>query len=356
MVRVRSEVAALELAPDPGIYHGAMLLERQRPARAPLPLLLLAGAFGSLLACGPQSPPEARAPEPATAASTTAAPVAAAAPTVAAAAALVSARPYKIDLPKGHDATRPAPLLLLLHPYGVTGERFVSMIGVHDLASEQGFLIVYPDGQPDREGKTFWNATEACCDFWGKGGDDLAYLSAVLADVKARFAVDPARVYAVGYSNGGFMVERLACELPEITAVIDLVGGGAADLSACRPKGPVSILKIHGDRDEIVLYEGGQVGGPLPKHGTFPSAQADAAAWASRNGCSGAPDTTAPPLDLDVTTPGAETSIERWAGCRPGGAVELWTVHGAGHVWKRQPALPKLLMDFLAAHPRPKGG
>jgi polyhydroxybutyrate depolymerase len=331
-----------------------MFFERQRPARAPLPLLLLAGAFGPLLACSPQSPPEAKAPEPATTAPAPAALIASAMPAASVAPALLSARPYKIDVPKGHDAARPTPLLLVLHPYGTTGEQVVGMLGVRDLASEQGLLLVYPDGQIDRQGKTFWNATEACCDFWGQGGDDLAYLSAVLADVRAKFAVDPARFYAVGYSNGGFMVERLACELPELTAVIDLVGGGASDLSACRPKGPVSILKIHGDRDEIVHYEGGQVGGDRPKRGTYPSARDDAAAWAARNGCSGATDTKAPPLDLDATLPGAETSIERWAGCRPGGAVELWTVHGAGHVWKRQPALARMLMDFLAAHPRPK--
>jgi polyhydroxybutyrate depolymerase len=337
-----------------------MLIERQRTARAPLRLLLLSGALAPLLGCSPQGPGEARAPEPVTTApAASLAPIAAVAPAATAtpeASALLAARPYKLDVPKGHDAERPAPLLLLLHPYGVTSEQFIGLMGVRDLAQERGFVLVSPEGQTDRDGKTFWVATDACCDFWDKGGDDIAYLSAVLADVRSKFAIDPARFYAVGYSNGGFMAERLACELPELTAVIDLVGGGTSNPAACRPKGPVSILKIHGDRDEIVFYEGGQVGGPLPKRGRYPSARDDAAAWAARNGCSGATDKTAPPLDLDATIPGAETSAEKWLGCRPGGDVELWTVHGAGHVWKRQPALPRLLMDFLAAHPRPKSG
>ena len=62
----------------------------------------------------------------------------------------------------------------------------------------------------------------------------------------------------------------------------------------------------------------------------------------------------AAPLDLAANVPGAETTVERWGGCRPGGDVELWTVRGAGHVYPRQPAFAKAVVDFLLAHPRPR--
>jgi polyhydroxybutyrate depolymerase len=45
--------------------------------------------------------------------------------------------------------------------------------------------------------------------------------------------------------------------------------------------------------------------------------------------------------------------VTRWAGCRPGGAVELWTVPGGGHTPRVSAAFPGAVLDFLEAHPKP---
>jgi polyhydroxybutyrate depolymerase len=303
------------------------------PARRALrcaALLLLA-----LSACQGASPgPIAEPPAPATA------------PAAPSPDALVSARPYTLLTPPSYDPKAPAPLLLLLHPYGQPAAEFPGWIGLQDLALSRGFLLAAPEGLTDKNGRPFWNATDACCDFYGRGVDDVAYLAAVIKDARARYAVDPARIYALGYSNGGFMAQRLACELPEVAAAVSLVGADRKAATPCPRKTPAAVLAVAGDKDEIVPYGGGPLGGRFPKRGEAPSAREGAAAWAARNGCKGAltPDA---PRDLASDLPGAETEIEAYAGCPRGGAVELWTVRGAGHVFAFGADLPQALLDFL---------
>jgi polyhydroxybutyrate depolymerase len=72
-----------------------------------------------------------------------------------------------------------------------------------------------------------------------------------------------------------------------------------------------------------------------------------------RDGCGATPDTSAPPLDLDRSLPGAETTVERWTSCHPGGGAELWTIQGGMHVPALQTTWPQLVWSWLEAHPKP---
>jgi hypothetical protein len=60
------------------------------------------------------------------------------------------------------------------------------------------------------------------------------------------------------------------------------------------------------------------------------------------------------PLDLDKAQAGAETTVETWTGCKAGGAAELWTIHGAGHVPAfRMPDWPNAIWGWMSTHPKP---
>src|SRR4051794_29071828 len=101
--------------------------------------------------------------------------------------ALVRARPYHARAPRGYDGSRPTPLLLLLHPYSPGGGR--QALAAYQLATildEKGLLLAAPDGTLEHQSdRRFWNATDACCDFEGQGVDDVTYLDAVIADMRA---------------------------------------------------------------------------------------------------------------------------------------------------------------------------
>jgi polyhydroxybutyrate depolymerase len=217
-------------------------------------------------------------------------------------------------------------------------------------SDELGFLYAAPDGTIDCSSQRFWNATDACCDFCNSSVDDVAFLSAVLDEVEEQLTVDPLRIYLVGHSNGGFMAYRLACDLADrIAAVATLAGATWLDPQSCNPSEPVHILQIHGTNDAAVPYGGGLFQG-VP----YPGAVETTEMWASFNGCSLVPDTSAPNLDLDNLLPGNETTVSRYEdGCAPGGSAELWTIVGGGHAPSLSIQFSPGLIAHLLAHPKP---
>jgi polyhydroxybutyrate depolymerase len=291
---------------------------------------VLAGVLASA-SFGCQSNPSTSSTQPAS----TAKPTARATPSAgrANAAALVGDRPYR---------TRPAPtsadagaghlpaLVVALHGFGSNGAQLESGLGLDAIADAHDYALAIPDGTPDSAGRRFWNATDSCCNFDDKKVDDVAYLGAVIDDATQRLGTDPARVYIVGHSNGGFMALRLACDLADkITAVISLAGAGYLDASRCVPSRPVSILQVHGDADTTIPIGGGTAQ-HLPGAAPFASARDTIANWGKYDRCLGVL-SPAGKVDLSLALPGAETDTMRVSGCPSGLDVELWTVHGGEH-------------------------
>jgi polyhydroxybutyrate depolymerase len=276
--------------------------------------------------------------------------------------ALVAARPYRLAAPTALDPLKAYPLVLVLHGWGGSSEHVERYYGLDGLVEERGFLIAYPQGTEETHRRhfwgghrRFWNATDACCDFYGAGVDDVAYLDAVIDDVSAHYHVDAKRVFVMGLSNGGYMSHRYACDrASRVAAIVSQAGATWADAARCSPSEPVAVLQIHGTDDGLVPYAGKPAGpsGASP----LPSAHQSASTWASFDKCAATPDTSAPPRDLIEGSlrddaPDAETTTERWTGCR---GVELWTMRGEGHVpHPRQPIWARTIYDWLAAHPKP---
>jgi polyhydroxybutyrate depolymerase len=266
-------------------------------------------------------------------------------------ATLIRARPYQTHA--GIDEAEPAPLLVSLHGYGGDAAGFVEWFSMRAIADSLKARLVFADGTLDAEGRRFWNAGKACCNFYGAAVDDVAYLDALLDDAERRFRVDRKRVYLVGFSNGGFMARRYACERPERVAAVVSIGGAGPSPEECKPKRGVSVLEIHADTDPVVPYAGGLLGGSLPKSAPCPSARDSILAVARADGCDGAAVEDAHRLDLDEALPGEETSVLRFPGCKDGASAELWTIRGGGHIPNPTPAFPRSIAAFLSTRARP---
>lgn len=154
---------------------------------------------------------------------------------------------------------KPAALVLVFHGAEIDAERFVSYTRFSTVADREGFLIIYPRGLGE---EPVWNPSP--------GSRDVQFISDLIDYLQQYCRVDPNRVYASRHSNGGGMVDRLACELADCIAAIGTVSSAYQSSGACSPPRPVPVFAIHGTADNIVPYE------RIPEW---------ASAWARRNGC-----------------------------------------------------------------------
>ncbi|MEZ4442598.1 MAG: alpha/beta hydrolase-fold protein [Polyangiaceae bacterium] len=260
-------------------------------------------------------------------------------------------RPVTLAVPDDYDPAVPAPLVILLHGYGASGAAQNVYFGLGAEVTARGGLFAAPDGTVDQGDRRFWNATDACCNFYGSTVDDSAYLRGLVDAIGESYSVDPKRVHFVGHSNGGFMSYRMACDHAAVVAsIVSLAGATFLDAADCAPSEPVHVLQIHGTDDDTIAYDGGET---LPML-TYPGAVATVEQWATVGGCGLTPDTSAPALDLESGIAGAESTVSRYAaGCQPGGSAELWTIAGGGHIPSLSEGFAPAVVDFLFAHPKP---
>ena len=263
---------------------------------------------------------------------------------------LVVMRPFDVTVPVGYRADQPVPLVVVLHGYTATAQVQDTYFGLSRLAQQRTFLVALPNGLRDDTAQQYWNATDACCAF-GKTNDDVAYLTAVIRDVQARYAVDPKRIFLVGHSNGGFMAHRLACDRSNLIAgIVALAGNTWADASKCNPTDPVAVLQVHGTLDPVISYLGGATVGQPP----YPSAKNSVRTWGAKTLCTGA--NLSPiggNLDLVTALLGDETEREGFTGCPANSAAELWTINAAGHLPILNDQFAERIYTWLLAHAKP---
>lgn len=210
------------------------------------------------------------------------------------------ARRYLLYVPPSLDLTQPAPLLFSLHGFTSNMRQQKAWDDYDRLADEYGFIVVWGQGEgvPPR-----WNA--------GNRGfavqDDLMdvrYIETLIDHLGEVYCIDGARIYASGFSNGGGMAYRLACQLSDRIAAIATMSGAFAPLD-CQPTRPVPVLAVHGTADPVVRY-----GGATSAAGSLPNVEDWVAAWAERNGCQSGPSSAPGP------TP--QTTIIAYTGCNGG--------------------------------------
>jgi len=258
------------------------------------------------------------------------------------------ARAYSKFIPSSYSKDSSIPLVVLLHGYGSTGAQQESYMKFESVAEKNKFMLVYPDGTIDSVGRRFWNATDACCSFFSQVDDD-AYLLAILKEMESRYSIDAKRIYFVGHSNGGFMSYRMACKHPDrIAAIASLAGASFFKPTDCGATNSVSVLQVHGTKDETIFYDGGQILG-----NSYPSAFASASQWATVNQCTQNALAQSTKLDLEGSIAGDETSITAWTNCQNSSEVELWTMKDGTHIPTLTSTFATKIWEFFAAHPKP---
>jgi polyhydroxybutyrate depolymerase len=227
-------------------------------------------------------------------------------------------RMFRVHVPAHYNPNANIPVVLDFH--GATGTAVGTESGsdFSGLADQQNFLVVYPQGLINADsGGTFW-ASDGPIDF---GIDDVAFTSNILDYLQKTFCVDPYRIYATGFSNGGGMTRFLMCRLAgRIAAFAPMSGGFYNSPGGCHPGRPVSILDFHGSADPLLPYNGVSIqrnpAWPLP---SIPQWLQQ---WATYDGC-----TTGPVVFYHH----APVVGEQWTHCKDNVSVEHYRIDGGGH-------------------------
>lgn len=237
-------------------------------------------------------------------------------------------RAYYLQVPTTGPAGGRA-LVLVLHGRYQTPSAVMEFSGMEQLARERGFVVAFPSALGGG-----WNAGTCCAGGVRDQVPDVDFLDRVIADVRRRTPVDPRRVFVAGFSNGGMMAYRYACERSGLVAGIGVVAGAQSATAAygtpehptqCRPARPVSLLHVHGAQDALVPYAGGVVPGS-PEAAVAP-VRAGLAQFAAAGRCG--PATT--------RTVGRATHLEH-QGCSAAGVTKLVKIEGLAHSWTRDSA------------------
>ncbi|GAB3444738.1 alpha/beta hydrolase-fold protein [Massilia solisilvae] len=242
----------------------------------------------------------------------------------------VQGRKVLVHVPAGYDPARPAPLVLAFHGGGGSADFMAddARYGLQGQADQSGFLVAFPNGASRLPGGRLatWNAG-ACCGYArDQDSDDVGFARAVVGAIKARYAIDERRVFAIGMSNGGMLAHRLACEAADLFRAVASVAGPDATLR-CSPSRPVSVLHIHARDDDHVLFDGGAGPGAFRDQRSvmdFVSVPQTIAGWVQRDQCSGR-------AQRVLQVPGAY--CEAYQDCAGGAQVQLCVTDTGGHSW-----------------------
>lgn len=226
------------------------------------------------------------------------------------------------------------PLVLVFHGSRQTGDKHRAFTGgVYDALAARGALVAYLDGYRGN-----WNDARRESRFPARraGIDDVGFARAVIAAFASDRRIDPSRVYAAGYSNGGQMVIRLAHETPGLlagaTVIAATMPAPESFLAGEAPRAPLPVLLVHGTKDPIVSYEGGTMNWALRTlfkvGGSSWSATRTARYFAERNGITTQPTATRLPKTAASDPTEVERTTYQAEGVPP---VVLYTIHRGGH-------------------------
>ncbi len=165
-------------------------------------------------------------------------------------------RTFFVHVPPSYKGDTAVPLVFALHGRGGTAAMAERREGWDNVADKNGFVVVYPQALGD---PAAWNVGYMH-DYVTY--DDMAFFRTLLALMQKTYKIDSNRIYFTGFSSGGMMSFRVGAEMSDVLAAIGPVSGSEGpqreDLFApWVPKTPISIIAIHGEKDDIVPYSGG---------------------------------------------------------------------------------------------------
>ncbi len=164
----------------------------------------------------------------------------------------VGDRHYYIAMPAGHDGRSPVGAIVFSHGMQGTAKGVMGNETLRGIVSDLGVALIAVKSIGED-----WSLPNGPRNVVRNVNGTFQYFDAVVADATRRFAIDPDRMMATGYSAGGMMTWNLVCQRPRMFAAFAPMAGTFWKEPPKRCKRPIAnVLHIHGLTDLTVPLEG----------------------------------------------------------------------------------------------------
>jgi polyhydroxybutyrate depolymerase len=221
--------------------------------------------------------------------------------------------------PDGWDGVSPLPVLLHFHGWARTGKLPVNHGRISGATRRRDVLLLAPTGR---------NKT------WGfrrEGSEDVAFANAVLSDAATRYPIDTDNIFVSGYSYGGLMAWRYACESGNGVRAVMSISATLFTSGDCT-EAPDEFRQVYGLKDNVLRFPFGPDGDT-----SWP-----VVFWRTQYGCADTPDVA----DYSIT--GRRTFTQNTWAC--GDNSVTLDIHPGGHLIPRG-WIGRQLDDLLSREP-----
>lgn len=247
-------------------------------------------------------------------------------------------RAYLLYVPEQYDGS-PLPLVFSFHGSGGVPQNQVNTSEFDRLADQHGFFVAFPAGAfTNAVSERSWNANVE------EGVDDVQFTRDMIRDIAAKVNVDSNRIYTSGFSGGGRMSSRLACELSDLLAAAAPVAGLQYPIG-CIPERAIPLISFHAEDDRVNHYELTEGGRPYWRMGVETALDE----WRQVHDCS---------LKNTDTELSAVVTRFSWSDCNSDTEVVFYHADTGGHTWpgssangaNRDISASELIWEFFSQH------
>lgn len=153
-------------------------------------------------------------------------------------------REYELSVPASYDGSQAHRLIFAWHWRDSSAKAVI----LGELADGPYYGL-----EPRSEGSAIFVAPEGLDKGWANtNGRDIAFLRAMIAHFQESLCIDPERLFSVGFSFGGMMVNAIGCEMGDVFRAIAPMAG--ALYSGCTEvnRHPLAVWMAHGASDDVV--------------------------------------------------------------------------------------------------------
>lgn len=182
---------------------------------------------------------------------------------------------FMLFLPEKTDSN--TPLILMLPGLGNNSSAFKLQTHMDEDACPRGYAVCYV--QPGQGmGAKGWD----CGLMDPQDVDSLEYLINLVIYLQDEYGLSKTKAFAAGFSNGGFMIHRLAMEGSDTFLAVAAVAGMMTTKvwDERSDKTSIGFLEIYGTKDNVVPQNGNGTASASP----YPAIEVVMDYWASANG------------------------------------------------------------------------